>query len=201
MTVEATEQIRRVSRPAHQLVLALLCLLALVLAGCGGDDRQDANAPSGDWNVTVVEWEFAKDQPLGTPQNFILKVRNEDDRTIPNLIATISGMRTKVYQPGAASEVRPIWLNRDVDYSQFTAYNSALDISFNLGTLKKGETGSFVVNLTPLRVGEHEVGYRLAPDLFGTGRIIDTATGEQAADNRMVTINPTPVFDETTFDD
>lgn len=201
MTVEATEQIRRGSRLAHQLVLAALCLLALFVAGCGGDGRQDADAPSGDWNVTVVEWTFAKNQPLGTPQNFILKVRNDDDREIPNLIATISGMRTKVYQPGAASDVRPIWITRDADYSQFTAYNSALDTSYNLGSLKTGETGSFVVNLTPLRVGAHEVSYRLSPDLFGNGKIIDSATGEQAKDFRTVTIDPAPVFDETTFDD
>ncbi len=181
--------------------MALLSVFALVLSGCGDEKSQSANAPSGTWKVTVVDWKFAKDQPLGQPQDFTVVVRNDDSRQIPQLILTISGLKTVVYQPGAASAVRPIWLPKEVAYANITPYNSTLSTSYNLGPLDPDETATYTVNLTPLRRGSHEVGYRLAPDLFGDNKIVNAADGSDAAETRTVAINPTPVFDEEIFKD
>lgn len=181
-------------------MLALTVVVAMMLAGCGSE-RQDADAPTGKWEVSVLEWKFAKNQPLGTPQDFQIKVRNEDTRTIPSLILTISGLKTIVYQPGAASNVRPIWLPKDADYANVTPYNSPLNTSYNLGALDPGAIKTYTLSLTPLRRGSHEVGYRLAPSLFGDGTIVNADDGTEAKETRTVAIDPTPVFDEKTFKD
>lgn len=176
-------------------------LLGLLLAGCGGSERQDEGAPSGTWEVTVLDWKFAETQPLGEPQDFVLKVRNDDTRAIPQLIVTIGGMRTIVYQPGAATDIRPIWLLKEPDYANVTPYNAKLSSSFNLGKLEPGETATYTVNLTPLRRGKHTVSYRLSPALFGENKVVNASDGSLATAEREVVIDPTPVFDDDFFND
>lgn len=198
--MEESEQISAWRKPARALVVALLVAIAIPLAGCGGGEPQDANAPSGSWSVVVEEWKFPKRQFLGTPTDFVLKVRNTDTTAIPQLIVTVEGLRMRVKQVGAASEIRPIWLTSEVDYAQTTPYNSALASSFNLGPLEAGAVKTYRLDLTPLRRGTHEVGYKLAGDLFGKAEIVN-GDDEPAADTRTVAIDPTPQFDDKFFDD
>lgn len=198
--MEESEHISAWRKPVYLLALALVALLAIPLAGCGSGQSQSAKAPSGTWSVLVEEWKFPKRQYLGTPTDFILKVRNTDTRDIPQLIVTIDGLRTEVTQVGAASEVRPIWLVQDVDYANVTPYNSPLAGSYNLGTLAAGAIKTYTVNLTPLRRGDHEVSYKLAGDLFGDAKIVD-ADDAPAEDSRTVAVDPTPQFDESFFKD
>ncbi|MBI2692252.1 MAG: hypothetical protein HYX29_09960 [Solirubrobacterales bacterium] len=186
--------------PAHSLVVALLVAVAITLAGCGGGEAQNSNAQSGSWSVTVEEWKFPKRQFLGTPTDFVLKIRNTDTTAIPQLIVTIEGLRMRVKQIGAASEVRPIWLTSEVDYAQTTPYNSALSSSFNLGPLAAGAVKTYKLDVTPLRRGTHEVGYKLAGDLFGKAEILD-GNDAPAADTRMIAIDPTPQFDKKFFNE
>jgi hypothetical protein len=178
----------------------LVALLAIPLAGCGSGERQDADTQGGTWSVLVEDWKFPKRQYLGTPTDFTLKVRNTDTRDIPELIVTIDGLRTEVKQVGAASETRPIWLTRDVNYANVTPYNSQLASSYNLGPLPAGEVKSYTVNLPPLRRGNHEVSYTLAGDLFGKAKIEDD-DGNAATASRTVAIDPTPQFDDSFFED
>lgn len=174
--------------------LALICLaLGLFLSGCGGA-RQDTNAPSGTWKVNVLRWKFPPRQPLGTPVNFALRIRNADSREIPQLILTVYGLQTLIYQPGAASTVRPIWLPDDVKFAEVTPYNSKLAKSYNLGPLAAGATKQYSIPLTPLRRGTHNVGYKLSPDLFGDGKLVFAVRGGQAEATRSVVIDPTPTF-------
>jgi hypothetical protein len=198
--VEESEQISAWRKPARALVVALLVAIAIPLAGCGSGERQDANAPNGSWSVVVEEWKFPKRQFLGTPTDFVLKIRNTDTTAIPQLIVTVEGLRMRVKQVGAASEIRPIWLTSEVNYAQTTPYNSALASSFNLGTLPAGAVKTYTLDLTPLRRGTHEVGYKLAGDLFGKAEIFD-GNDQPAADTRTVAIDPTPQFDDKFFDD
>lgn len=182
-------------------MLACALVVAVVASGCGGPPRQDENAPSGTWQVAVEKWEFPKHQYLGTPAEYLLTVRNTDTRAIPNLIVTVSGLKTKVDQPGAASEVRPIWIASKVNYANVTPYNSSLSSSWNMGELKPGAVVTYKVNLTPLRRGVHEVGYRLSADLFGDNKVVNGNDQSPAEDTRWVLIDPTPQFDEKIFKD
>lgn len=199
--MEGTEYNRR-ARHLRQIAAVMLCVFTAALAtGCGGQPRQDKDAPTGNWEVTVLDWQFAEKQPLGEPQDFVLKVRNSDTRAIPQLIVTIGGLRETVYQPGAATDVRPIWMLKEPDYANVTPYNAKLSQSFNLGKLEPGETATYTVNLTPLRRGRHEVTYRLSPALFGENKVVNASDGSLAADTREVVIDPTPVFDDDFFED
>lgn len=198
--MEESEHISAWRKPAYSLALVLVALLAFPLAGCGSGEPQNANAPSGTWSVLVEEWKFPKRQYLGTPTDFTLKIRNTDTREIPQLIVTISGLRTEVKQVGAASEVRPIWLTSEVDYANVTPYNSALASSYNMGPLAAGDVKTYTVKLTPLRRGSHEVGYKLAADLFGGAKIVDPDDAP-AEDTRTVAIDPTPQFDDEFFNE
>jgi hypothetical protein len=173
----------------------------LSLAGCGSGQRQDADAKGGSWKVIVEQWKFPKRQYLGTPTDFVLTVRNVDTEAIPQLIVTIAGLRTRVVQPSGASQIRPVWLTSDVDYAQFTAYNSALASSFNLGPLDAGAVKTYKVNLTPLRRGSHLVGYELAGDLYGKAKIYNSEDDSPAIATRRIAIDPTPQFDDKFFDD
>lgn len=198
--VEDLLHIRCFRLPMRAVVGVIVAMLALTLAGCGAEP-QDADAPTGTWKVTVLDWEFAVHQPLGTPQPFVIKIRNDDSRTIPNLIVNVAGLSAVVYQPNAASNIRPIWMTQDVDFAHVTPYNSKLSQSFNLGPIEAGETTTYAVVLTPLRRGDHEVSYRLSPDLFGDGRVVNASDGMDAAESRTVAIDPTPVFDRSFFDE
>ncbi|MGK2877182.1 MAG: hypothetical protein ACSLFF_01185 [Solirubrobacterales bacterium] len=180
--------------------MALVAAVAISVAGCGSGEPQDKNAASGTWTVAVEEWKFPKRQFLGTPTDFVLKIRNTDTRPIPQLIATIEGLRMRVKQVGAASEIRPIWLTSEVNYAEVTPYNSALASSFNFGPLAPGATKTYTVTLSPLRRGRHEVGYRLAADLFSDAKVVNGADNTPAADTRTVAIDATPQFDDDFFD-
>ncbi|MGB0889302.1 MAG: hypothetical protein ACPGWS_03370 [Solirubrobacterales bacterium] len=188
----------RARMPLAATFLLLLC--SLLIAGCGGDEAQDADAPTGTWTVEVVDWNFPKVQPLGRPVDFEIVVRNDDERDIPQLILTIAGMRQFVEQRGAATITRPVWIPNDVNYANVTPYDSALAQSFNLGPLVAGETKEFKLPLTPLRRGKHRIGYSLAGDLYGSTKLL-TAENTPAASTRIVAIDPTPDFDSSIFDD
>jgi hypothetical protein len=201
LTVEGTEQNYAARRRVGALLVALALMAALATSGCGAGKRQDADAKSGTWKVVIEQWKFPKTQYLGTPTSFTLKVRNVDTAAIPQLILTIDGLKTRVKQTGAASQIRPIWLISEDNYAQFTSYNSALATSYNLGQLDAGDVKTYTVKLTPLRRGSHKVSYELAGDLYGKAKVVDNATDEPAADSRTIAIDPTPQFDDSFFKD
>lgn len=202
MDTNAARKGARAGRATRRRLL-LLCasaLAVLALSGCGGgDEPQDADAPTGSWTVKIVKWSFPERQPLGRPVNFELTIRNTDQRDIPSVILTIAGMKQFVEQGKAATNTRPVWLPNDINYADVTPYNSALAQSFNLGPLQAGRFKRYVLPLTPLRRGEHRIGYSLAASLYGGAEIVKD-DGNPAADTRIVAIDPTPDFDRSVFD-
>jgi hypothetical protein len=93
--------------------IALACCLPLV-AACGGDDaRQDADEPSGTWTVDVVDAEFPESQRLAQSATMRIRVRNEEDRALPNVALTVDGFGTRSDQAGLADSQRPVWIVDD----------------------------------------------------------------------------------------
>lgn len=92
---------RQGSSPRRRFVTLALsaALAALFVAGCGGGQAQNSDAPTGTWTVKVLRWDFPKTQPLGRPVDFILDVQNQDQRDIPQLIVTVSGAKTSLNSP------------------------------------------------------------------------------------------------------
>ena len=65
---------------------------ALAVAGCGGGQRQDADEPSGTFQVDVVRASFPVKQHLAQPERFVIAVRNTGDKTVPNVAVTVSSL-------------------------------------------------------------------------------------------------------------
>lgn len=177
---------------------ALALVLAVSAAGCG-EARGDADSSRETFKVAVVHWIFPEKQPLGKPVDFVLTVRNIDTKTIPELVVTIRGLRTFVKQQNAASDTRPVWVPNETNYADVTPNSSATGSTFSLGSLTADETRRYVLPLTPIRRGTHEIGYQLAGNLQGTSKI-ELDDGNPASEARDIAIDPTPVFNDKAFD-
>ena len=66
---------------------------SLLLAACGGGERQDEDEPEGEFPVAIVDAEFPAKQRLAQTSDLILAVRNDGDETIPDLAITINTSR------------------------------------------------------------------------------------------------------------
>lgn len=147
-------------------VFALAGCLALA-AGCGGgSQRQDADEPSGTWTVDVVEAQFPESQQLAETARMRIRVRNDDDRAIPNVALTVEGFGRRSNQAGLADPNRPVFIIDDQPRGGVTAYTN----TWALGRVPPGGTKTFEWRLTPVRAGEHEIRYRVAAGLDGKAK-------------------------------
>ena len=179
------------STTARALVVASLS--ALGIAGCGGGQAQDANAPTGRFPVTVVSATFPADQHLAKTSNVVIVVRNPGTRTIPNINVTMkcatSGLRGSFEQlsqtPGVADPRRPQFVvntiperssgNRPpLDPAPAEASSSLVD-TYPLGALAPGQTTTFRWNVTAVMAGPYDVCYRVNTDLYGKARPVPVA--------------------------
>ena len=71
-----------------------------VASGCGGNDRQDAHEPKGTYDVKVVSASFPSSQQLSEHATMKIAVRNDGNRTVPNIAVTVgrNGKQTFSYQ-------------------------------------------------------------------------------------------------------
>jgi hypothetical protein len=164
---------------------ALVC--ALVVAGCGGGERQDADEPKGNWTVDVVDASFPTQQRLAEQSELRLRVRNADSKTIPNLAVTVDGFSRRSEQPGLADPSRPVWIIDDGPRGGVTAYTN----TWALGKVKAGETKEFVWKVTPVKAGRFQVKYRVAAGLDGRAVAVE-AGGERPSGSFAVAVSRKP---------
>jgi len=140
---------------------------ALAVAGCGGDEkRQDADEPEGEWVVEVVDAEFPRAQQISRQETMRIAVRNADERAVPNVALTVDGFSRRSEQPGLADPSRPVWIVDDGPRGGVTAYTN----TWALGTIPPGQTKTFEWKVTPVRVGSHQIRYRVAAGLDGNAK-------------------------------
>jgi hypothetical protein len=122
-------------------------VLAAVAAGCGGgSQRQDADEPRGSWTVDVVDAEFPSSQRLAKQETMRIRVRNDDDRAVPNVAVTVEGFGRRSEQAGLADPTRPIWILDDGPRGGTTAYTN----TWALGRMAPGATKTFEWRATPV---------------------------------------------------
>jgi len=173
-------------------------MTALSVVGCGGGERQDAGAPSGEFALDVVRATFPARQSLGQTSVLRLDVRNTGARPVPNLAvvvetATLGARRrtgaafgTAVAGEALADPTRPVWvLERGPDGGR-TAYVG----TWAFGELARGAGRTVRFVLTASRAGRYRVPWRVAPALEGDVRL---ATGRRTAGAFRVTISNAPV--------
>lgn len=174
---------------ARRIVGALAALsAALVVAGCGGGERQDENEPEGDYRVEVTEAEFPGDQKLAKPSTLTITVRNLDDKTIPNIAVTVKGFDQRLDDPDLADPERPVFAvngepreigglpesRAQVPEGGETAYVD----TWALGELAPGKSKTFEWKVTAVEAGPYRLRYEVSAGLDGKARAVDRA-GDQ----------------------
>ena len=160
---------------------------ALLVSGCGGGERQDADEPNGKWTVDVVDASFPTKQRLAEQAELRVRVRNADSKPMPNVAVTVDGFSRRSEQPGLADPSRPVWVIDDGPRGGVTAYTN----TWALGKVKAGETKDFVWKVTPVKSGRFEVKYRVAAGLDGKAKAV-LAGGDRPAGSFEVSVSREP---------
>ena len=180
--------------PAMRRLVTVLAVL--VLAGCGGDERQDADEPEGSFRVEVVDASFPERQQISEPVELKLRVRNADAETLRNVAVTVQtepegdnaatafGQRTT--GSGLSDSARPVWV---LDEGP-PGGDVATDNAWSAGTLRAGETRELIWKLVAARAGTFTIGYRVSPGLTGRAQAVQ---GSRTSGSFEVTIDDEPV--------
>lgn len=150
-------------------VSAVAC--ALGVAGCGGDEkRQDADEPKGEWVVEVADAEFPSTQRLARQETMRIRVRNTEDRAIPNIALTVDGFSRASNQQGLADPQRPVWIVDDGPRGGVTAYTN----TWALGRVPPGGEKTFEFKVTPVKASPagkpFQLKWRVSAGLDGNAR-------------------------------
>lgn len=150
----------------RRTIVTALFGAALLVSGCGGGERQDADEPSGTFKVDVSA-SFPTEQRLARQEQMVVEVRNTDSKAIPNVAVTIQpGFSTRSNRADLADPNRPVWIIDDGPVGGGTAYTN----TWALGELAAGQSKKFVWKVTPVRSGSYEVEYRVSAGLDGKAK-------------------------------
>ena len=139
----------------------------MLAAGCGGGTRQDANEPSGTYNVSVTQASFPAKQRLARQERMVVEVKNTDTKTIPDLAVTVDpGFTVQSNRTDLADQSRPVWIVDDGPVGGVTATSN----TWALGAVRPGQTRRFVWKVTPVQAGPRQVHYRIAAGLNGKAK-------------------------------
>lgn len=167
----------RVRPRRTQLRAALAAGLALAIAGCGEQPRQDADEPAGTFTVELLRVSFPTKQRLAQRSQMEIAVRNAGDQPVPNVAATVEpvqpGATSKAdafaeasSQAGLADPSRPVWIVDAGPRGGITAYSN----TWALGRLNPGEVKTFVWRVTAMKPGTHVIRYTVAAGLDGKAK-------------------------------
>jgi len=173
---------RAVQRP--RLILLLIASLVAV-TGCGGGEAQDANEPEGTYELEVADASFPAEQGIAEQSTMRIRVRNAEQRTVPNVAVTVetkgagsadglTAFGQKQDDPRLADPNRPIWILDEEPSGGTSAYSN----TWTLGPLKGGETKTFEWKLTAVEPGSYSLAYRVAPGLDGKAKLADGSKSE-----------------------
>jgi hypothetical protein len=205
------------SHPARlRCVLAAIVgvVVAIALAACGGgEERQDATEPSGEFPVEVTESKFPPRQRLAQTRDLRLAIENVGEETVPDLAVTIWTGDEKARlpfsirsdQPGLTDPTRPVWILeneypkllapganlRNLDQEPTAGAEAAQTDTFSFGAVSPGESKDIVWRVTPVRAGTYTVQYQIAAGLHGNARAV-TPDGSPVEGEFVVTISDRP---------
>jgi hypothetical protein len=159
------------------LLTALAVSLALGLAACG-EDRQDENEEEGTWKVDVISASFPGRQILADTTELKIKVRNADDRDVPNLAVTVDGFDRREEDKQFAEPRRAIWVIEDGPVNAGTAFTN----TWAVGKVPAGQTRELKWKVTAVRAGTYTLRWKVSAGLDGKAKAQlvdgDPATGE-----------------------
>ena len=164
--------------------IAAAALLAASISGCGGGEAQDANEPSGTYEVEISKVSFPRRQGLGETSQLKITVQNVGQNEIPDITMTVNGLNYRTTEPGVADPVRPVWVINAGPINGTTAYVN----TWALGPLAAGDERSFIWSLSATQPGTRTLEYRAGAGLNGKARAVNAAGGIPAG---TLTVNVT----------
>lgn len=194
------------TRP-HKLMTIFAIGAALAVAGCGSDDPQDANEPTGDFEVEVTTADFPIDQRIAKTSDLVIGVENTGSEAIPELAITIEtndglagdSFAIRSDQPNLADPNRSVWIlenkyPREVNTPPppgLSGGTRAQTNTFGFGPLDVGESREIVWRVTPVMDGSYTLSYEVAAGLDGKAKAV-TSTGEPVSGDFEVEITDEP---------
>ena len=173
--------------------IAAAALLAASISGCGGGEAQDANEPTGNYEVAISKVSFPRRQGLGETSRLEITVQNVGQNEIPDITMTVNGLNYRTTQPGVADPVRPVWVINAGPINGTTAYVN----TWALGPLAAGDERSFIWSLSATQPGTRTLEYRAGAGLNGKARAVNVAGGAAAG---TLTVNVTRRPQDSTVD-
>ncbi|HSZ06514.1 MAG TPA: hypothetical protein VK778_15100 [Solirubrobacteraceae bacterium] len=190
-------------RAPNGLALGAALASALVLGGCGGAARQDANEPTGTFAMEVVHASFPTDQSIARQSKLELQVRNTGTRTAPNVAVSVDSFDYASHYPGLADDKRPIWViergpgataEPPVETQEVSVPGGGETAYVNtwaLGALAAGQTRTFTWRVMPVKPGSYTVHYTVVAGLAGKAKAALTS-GAPVQGQFAVDIAPAP---------
>jgi hypothetical protein len=169
----------------------LTCAATLALSACGGGERQDENEPKANFQVELVDATFPKKQKLAKRSNLVITVRNDDDRTIPNIAVTVDGFDQRKQDPDLADPERPVFVVNGVPV-EIGGFPESKDASprgcdtayvntWACGRLSPGDEKTFKWTVTAVEAGPYKISYAVSAGLDGKAKAVDPASGGRLA--------------------
>lgn len=138
----------------------------LAAAGCGAEQRQDADNRHGTYTVDLERAQFPARQRIAKRSTFVITVRNAGDATIPNLAVTLHGFTRRTGSSRDASPSASLWI---IDAPPPGA-QTAIEDTWAAGALQPGERATLRWRVTPIVAGTHVLNYSIAPSLQDRAR-------------------------------
>jgi hypothetical protein len=171
------------ARRAAALVAVATSTVGLV--ACGSGERQDENEEAGDYRVEVVDASFPQKQSLARKSSLVIKVRNADRKTVPNIAVTVDGFTVRERNASLSDPNRPQFAinGEPVSIGGFpeakeagprggeTAYVG----TWALGPLKAGQEKTFRWTVTAVKAGAYRIKYEVSAGLDGKAKAVDSA--------------------------
>jgi hypothetical protein len=182
------------SRSRVRALALAVVVAALGGAGCGGE-RQDADAPSGRFDLDVTRASFPARQRIAEDATLRLQIENTGDRAVPDLAVTVETDAPEGQAPVAfgqsdgdttlASSARPVWIVDEGPAGGDSAYTN----TWTVGPLGEGESTTVEWRVTAVKPGTYTLAWRLSPALEG-----DVSLGDGRTSGAFdVTIRDEPV--------
>ena len=175
----------------------------MLVAGCGGQQKQDVNEPRGSFPIAVEKATFPASQKLAESSSLQIVVRNAGTKSVPNISVTVKcpgqgpgeaggggGFYYNTAQAGVADPQRPQFVvdkiptrtPRPVGPLRLDPLerSSAFVDTYPLGQLAPGRTVTFAWDVTAVRAGSYRICWRVNAGLYGKAKAVAAANSTHA---------------------
>jgi hypothetical protein len=168
--------------------VAFACAVAgLALGGCASTKTQDENEPAGNFQVRILSADFPARQKLAQTSRLTIRVRNDGNKTVPNIAMTVNGFEKRKVNPQLADPERPQFvingrpkLIGGVPEAKEQAPGGCETVYVNTwacGKLRPGDVKTFAWRVTAVEAGNYKISYRVAAGLDGKAKAVARSGG------------------------